>query len=362
MTRLDIIWDEYTPDSLKADARSKREKGVRRRVEPSSAVPGNWPAFLRIDENKTELFSFLATRAVGIDTSKQVITSHHANVLSTNRQDVSGLAPCTHEEADTRMLLHLEDAVRHGHNIVSIRTVDTDVVVLAITSAQRLNIAELWVAFGVGKNFRFIAAHEIANALGPDRCVALPMFHAFTGCDTVSFFGDRGKKTAWDTWKAYKDVTPAFCALVARPATQTIKECLGTLERFVVLLYDRTSSQECVNEARKQLFTQKGRAIEGLPSTQDALFQHIKRATYQAGHCWAQMMIAAPELPSPSEWGWKKIDRGWEAYWTTLPEATQACRQLIRCGCKKDCRGRCKCKKAALQCTALCSCGGLCTD
>ena len=119
---------------------------------------------------------------------------------------------------------------------MSIRTVDTDVVVLAITSAQRLNIAELWVAFGVGKNFRFIAAHEIAKALGPDGCVALPMFHAFTGCDTVSFFGGRGKKTAWDTWKAYKDVTPAFCALVARPATQTIKKWLGPLERFVVLL------------------------------------------------------------------------------------------------------------------------------
>ena len=30
----------------------------------------------------------------------------------------------------------------------------------------------------------------------------LPMFHAFTGCDTVSFFGGKGKKTAWNTWRA----------------------------------------------------------------------------------------------------------------------------------------------------------------
>ena len=55
VTRLDIVWDEYVPDSLKADARSKRGKGVKRRVEPSSAVPGNWSAFLRIDDNKSEL-------------------------------------------------------------------------------------------------------------------------------------------------------------------------------------------------------------------------------------------------------------------------------------------------------------------
>ena len=136
---------------------------------------------------------------------------------------------------------------------------------------------------------------------------------------------------------------------------------LGPLERFVVLLYDRTSSQEFVNGARKQLFTQKGRAIDGLPPTQAVFLQHTKRAAYQAGHCWAQTMIATPELPSPSEWGWNRNENGgWKIHWTTLPEATQACRELLRCGCKKGCMGLCKCLKAGLQCTALCYCGGLC--
>ena len=120
---------------------------------------------------------------------------------------MSGLAPCTHEEADTLILLHLEDAVRHGNTRVSIHTVDTDVVVLAVASAQRLNISELWIAFGAGKSFRFLACHEIARALGPDRCIALPIFHAFTGFDTVSCFSGRGKRTAWDTWNAYGNVT-----------------------------------------------------------------------------------------------------------------------------------------------------------
>ena len=113
-----------------------------------------------------------------IKTSKQVITTHNSDVLCINYQDVKGLAPCIHEEADTRILLHLEDAVQQGQNKVSIRTVDTDVVVLAITSAQHLN--------------NDIAAHEIARALGPARCVILPMFHAFTGFDTVSYFGGKG--------------------------------------------------------------------------------------------------------------------------------------------------------------------------
>ena len=95
--------------------------------------------------------------------------------------------------------MHLEDAVTEGFNKISIRTVDTDVVVLAVAAAQRHGNTEIWIAFGTGKSFRFLAAHEMARILGPDRCIALPMFHAFTGCDTVSFFGGRGKRTAWDT-------------------------------------------------------------------------------------------------------------------------------------------------------------------
>lgn len=363
-SRVDIVWDEYLTDSLKAGTRKKRGKGIRRRVEPSSSIPGNWQTFLRTDENKMELFDFLATRIATTDTDKQVISTHHKDVVCTQARDVAGLAPCSHEEADTRMLLHVEDAVRQGYRKVSIRTVDTDVVVLAVTAAGRLDIDELWVAFGTGKNFRFLAAHEMAVALGPNKCRGLPFFHALTGCDTVSSFGGRGKKKAWETWKAcdeVTDITAAFCALAASPTSSAIDDHMDALEHFVVLLYDRNSSQEHVNECRKHLFTQTGRSIDGLPPTREALKQHIKRAAYQAGYCWGQMMVSTPELPSPSDWGWVHTDNGWDIYWTTLPEATEACRQLLRCGCKKECRGQCKCAKAALQCTALCHCGGECT-
>ena len=38
--------------------------------------------------------------------------------------------------------------MKEGNTKVSIRTVDTDVVVLAVKSTQRLNNAEVWIAFG----------------------------------------------------------------------------------------------------------------------------------------------------------------------------------------------------------------------
>ena len=64
------------------------------------------------------------------------------------------------------MLLHVDNAVKQGHTKVSIRTVDTDVVVLAVAAAKRLSIDKLWVAFGTGKSFRFLAAHEMAPGIG----------------------------------------------------------------------------------------------------------------------------------------------------------------------------------------------------
>ena len=54
--------------------------------------------------------------------------------------------------------------MKQGYDKIPIRTVDTAVVVLAVTSAHRLNITELWIAFGARKNFRYLPAHEMASA------------------------------------------------------------------------------------------------------------------------------------------------------------------------------------------------------
>ena len=145
----------------------------------------------------------------------------------------------------------------------------------------------------------------------------------------------------------------SFAALASTPEVQVVDSSMKKVERFVMILYDRTSTLEHVNDARKQLFTQKGRSIDGIPPTQAALLEHTKRAAFQAGHVWGQMMVPSPFLPSPGDWGWQRNEAAgkWDIFWTSLAEATSSCRELLRCGCKKGCKGQCKCHKAALQCT-----------
>lgn len=116
------------------------------------------------------------------------------------------------------MLLHAVDAVNRGYRRILLRTVDTNVLVLAVSTVALLENTEMWVAFGTGKHFRYIPAHDIASQLGSRKARALPMFHAFTGCDTVSSFAGRGKKTAFAIWKSFDEVARVFSTMSMDPS------------------------------------------------------------------------------------------------------------------------------------------------
>ena len=105
------------------------------------------------------------------------------------------IQPCTHEEVDTRLLLHALDAQRCYQHI-KIRNNDTDVVVLAVSSFRIIDAEHLWVAYGTGKTLKYI--HQIASMLTQEEAEALPLFQAITGCDTVSYFCGCGKRTTWE--------------------------------------------------------------------------------------------------------------------------------------------------------------------
>jgi len=239
------------------------------------------------------------------------------------------------------------------------RTVDTDVDVLAIAFFAQLSVSQLWIHFGVGRSTRCTAVHEVSNCLGPVKCSVLPVFHALTGCDTTSAFYKKGKKTAWLTWKAYPDLTEAMHNL-SQVTADVSAQIVSVLERFVILLYDRTSECLSLDQARKHMFTKKAKTLENIPPTSNAFLQHIRQAVYQAVHCWSHSLEVQMPVFDPSEWGWCKGGDAWLPQWTTIPQVSQMCQELLCCSCKKACTSRCKCVKASLPCTSLCQCDSEC--
>jgi len=107
---------------------------------------------------------------------------------------------CHQEEADTKICVHVNDALKKGAHNILISTVDTDVVVLLVSLYCQLydtfSNCNIWVVFGTGKHFRYYDISYICQNLGVQTCQALPYFHAITGCDTTSQFLGKGKKSA----------------------------------------------------------------------------------------------------------------------------------------------------------------------
>ena len=256
--RTDIVFDVYKASSLKAEARSRRGQGFRRKVTGKTKLPSSWYSFLRDDSNKTELFEYLADRIISLCESNLVVVTKKENCQSNRDVDLALLNQCNHEEADSRIFLHALHAVSQQHMVcLLIKANDTDVIVLAITVFEKLREAGLqmlWLEFG--KDSRWMPIHLMAANLGLIKARGLPFFHAFTGCDVVSAIRGKGKKTAWKIWDMYPEITPIFTKLSTFPVVID-EDDMKAIEKFVVLLYDKNSSHENVNECRFDLFARK---------------------------------------------------------------------------------------------------------
>ncbi len=81
------------------------------RVTSSGNLLKAWCGFLRDSENRTELFHFLSKEITSTEVlpGKELYSNYDENILCTPALDIH-LAPCSHEEADTRMIVHASDA------------------------------------------------------------------------------------------------------------------------------------------------------------------------------------------------------------------------------------------------------------
>jgi hypothetical protein len=116
-----MVWDRHVHDSLIATTRAKRGNGMCRRVVGSAHIPINWQNFLRVDENKKKLFDFISRSVVNafMEEDKEIIATIGKEVLCVQkRNDLVSLVPGSHEEGDTRLLLHAT-ACKNNHQLHS---------------------------------------------------------------------------------------------------------------------------------------------------------------------------------------------------------------------------------------------------
>ena len=207
-----IVFDRYRKETIKGSTRTRRSKSTRpiRRVVESRNVPlpKNWPNFLSLADNKADLADFLSEQLyLQAPTDKEILVAggFRDELMVKSTQDITDVTPfkSTHEEADTRLVLH---AIHCQFNTVVVASRDTDVLLLLVYHFQRMSCEHLWMMCGTSKKRRYIPIEHVFNNQPTGSVSTLLAFHALTGCDTTSYIANHSKRTSWRVFKEHREL------------------------------------------------------------------------------------------------------------------------------------------------------------
>ena len=162
-----------------------------------------------------------------------MIVTTEENALSNHTISLDGVSPCRHKEADTRIFVH---ATQEVSTSLLVKASDTDILVIAISvmpTLQAISLQQLWIAFGQGRNMRWIPAHELYRSIGTEKdrgIIFMPSLIAM-----------------WYQPSVVKEINlhvlRLLMYLLDSASTPTVNDNeVDILEKFVVMMYDNSST------------------------------------------------------------------------------------------------------------------------
>ena len=356
--RIDVVFDRYRVNSIKENTRNRRtktKKAIRKMINGRDIpLPENWDNFMACKENKSDYAHFLSTelkqQAPG---NKQIVISggfkNELEVWSSDATIDTSQLSSTHEEADTRMILH---AIYNDFKYIVVSSKDTDVLVLMASHFNNISCNELWMMAGTKKNPKNIPVHDIVKCIPQQVLESLIPFHTLTGCDTTSFIANHTKTSTWANLLSHSH-------LIRNLGVYPLQESeYKNIEKIFCIIY-KMPEEDDINSVRNKLFTTQQNP-NALPPTRDALYQHINRSNLQS-LIFKKANIPQPILPDPTECGYEMSDAGLKPILMTKDPIPNSALKIISCNCTTNCKtNRCGCRKLGLSCNLHCGCTKSC--
>ena len=184
-------------------------------------------------------------------------------------------------------------------------------------------------------------------------CVALPLFYAFSGCDTVSSF--ILKENARDGMSGCKTIP----TLMRYSFVLGIDQVIWQKQTWIPL---KVSLWRCTQNGVKyhwQVYELMFKSLtdnnlQTLPPRRRALEQHTRRVCYQAGCVW-QEPVGDLTFPNPENWGWVFEGNMYQPQWQQEKCPITIKNLTLTCSCHKG-----TCHKSGLACISMCSCNHKC--
>ena len=211
-----VVCDRFDhKDSIKSEKRAIRSRSlvqeiqVRNRMTP---IPKQRRRFLSNCKNKENLANFLfedwcqeAARRLCADYVLQLVggfrDEEETVSVSQGRINYIEELRSDHEEADSRMFVHL----KYAYNLNTVKRYiiwsrDTDVAVLGVHFAEKFGLKEVYLRTGIKRKKRLIPIHKIFQSV-VYKNVSVSTRHALTGCDSNGSFRAHRKKNAFKMQK-----------------------------------------------------------------------------------------------------------------------------------------------------------------
>ena len=190
-----VVFDNYRENSIKNGGRERRGKlkelVVLDIISPNQNVPvlldNFWSSSISKSAFQAFYMKWLTTNYkdtkplyLGISPQSWLVSAGQASLFP-------GLN--SHEEADDRMMFHVQDILSHhsGPTSITLSSGDRDVFVCLLyhftVNWRNLGLQELWLVCNSGVRRSILPLHDICTALGDELTQCLP---ALTRCDTTS--------------------------------------------------------------------------------------------------------------------------------------------------------------------------------
>ena len=330
-TEIHFVTDTYKDISIKSFERNRRGHSDTFNIKgPATKVPNNFHQFLCSDSNKKQLIRLLLSewssdkyaphlksRKIFFVCEESCYSISSQDGINTDCQPIMNLES-SQEEADTRIVLHIDFLLQSNSNSnIVVRSTDTDVFILLLyfycKQFKSSNLEIILFDTGVGDKRKLVNIGKVASSYPADLILALPGFHAFSGCDSTSAFVRQGKLKPFRLLESNPKYHSSFQIL---GSSVIVKEDTRTeMEEFTCLMYgsNKIKSVDSLRFSKaKEKFSSKGSLISAdentdmslLPPCLKSLNLHVTRANYQA-MIWKKATESHPDVPAPMHNGWK---------------------------------------------------------
>lgn len=361
-----IILDSYLEKSIKESERIRRASSTGNMdlvsICSETPVPVQLDKFWASSTNKQNLQNLARTEAKiysaqigtpivvsGVIVNGEVVPAQRfANGEAHSLTELKNFI----EEADYRLVPHVNWTAQHNTKRVVLLSNDTDVIVIMLRYFETFKsngLSELWIHFGTGEKRRFLPLHILQERLGPDFSRVLVKAHLATGNDALSKIGTKHGALAADP--------VSFLTNFGETDNLTDADA-EYLEKYLVKVWSPKAKADTFDELRYEYYHNNlNKSLATLPPTSSVIGGHIQRTFFSVRE--AVTLLDHSTSLHPTDYGWEESDGILlpSKHLKQLPDFL-----LTICGCTYCKTNRCKCKKANLSCCAFCKCSMSCDN